>query len=321
MDRPLVTIILPTYNAAADVDRAVHSALGQSWRELEVIVVDDASSDGTVAVVEAWCRRDPRVRLIRQGVNGGPARARNAALAAGSDTWIALLDADDAFAPERLERLLEAAARTGADLVADNLRLLDGITGRALGSAWPPAEGAEPRVLCAAEFVRRNLFGQPGFALGYLKPVMRRALLDRHGIRYRDDVRIGEDYHLYLDCLLAGARFVLVPEAMYDYQLSPNSISRRLPEADIARLAELNRRLIADAGAAGDVLAALCERQDTIERMLGHTRFVNLLKDRAWLQAARLLLAHPAVLPLVARYGRESVLKRLGRLGFHGVRA
>jgi succinoglycan biosynthesis protein ExoO len=319
MDRPLVSVILPTYNAAAHVDRAIASALAQSWQTLEVIVADDASQDATPARVEGWSARDPRVRLIRMAENGGPARARNAAIAASHGSWLALLDADDAYGPGRIERLLEVAASHDADLVADNLRLVDGPSGRTLGTALPQAPGEAPVAVTAADFIRRNLFGQKGFALGYLKPIIRRGLLDRHGIRYQEEVRIGEDYHLYVDCLLAGARFVLVPEAMYDYRLEPGSISRRLPEAEIARLAGLNARQLA-AAAEPEVRAALGERQTSIRRMQGHARFIDLVRCGRWGAVATLLLGRPDVWPLVAKYGRESVLKRIGRLGFHGLR-
>jgi succinoglycan biosynthesis protein ExoO len=320
MDRPLVSVILPTYDAAAHVDRAIASALSQTWHALEVVVADDASRDSTPALIESWSRRDPRVRLLRMAQNGGPATARNAAIAASRGAWLALLDADDAFQPGRIERLLEVAANHDADLVADNLHLVDGTSGQTLGTALPQEPGAPPAPITASDFIRRNLFGQKGFALGYLKPIIRRGVLDRHGIRYREEVRIGEDYPLYLDCLLAGARFVLVPEAMYDYRLEPGSISRRLPESEIAGLAELNARQLA-ANAEPEVRAALSARQTTIRRMQGHARFVDLAKRGRWVEVAAMLLGRPDIWPLVAKYGRESVLKRLGRLGFHGLRA
>jgi hypothetical protein len=113
---------------------------------------------------------------------------------------------------------------------------------------------------------------------------------------------------------------VLVPEAMYDYRLEPGSISRRLPESEIAGLAELNARQLA-ANAEPEVRAALSARQTTIRRMQGHARFVDLAKRGHWVEVAAMLLGRPDIWPLVAKYGRESVLKRLGRLGFHGLRA
>jgi succinoglycan biosynthesis protein ExoO len=318
MASPSVSVIIPAFNAATHIGTAIASALDQTLRDLEIVVVDDASSDNTVAVLEDWCARDHRVRLLRAEVNGGPARARNLALEAARGTWIAVLDADDAFAPERLAHLLDIAEATGADMVADNLRLVDAASGAVIGDALPARAG--PELVTGRTFIQRNLFGQGGFDYGYLKPLIRRAFLDRHAIRYREQLRIGEDYHLYLDCLLAGARFVVAADAMYTYRLVPGSISRRLSEADLRRLAEVNGELIETAQAKSpELLASLRTRRETLERMLGHVRFVERLKAGRPAGAAAILLAQPEVLPLVVRYGRESVLKRLGLLGFHGV--
>lgn len=318
--RPLISVILPAYDAAAHLDGAIASVLAQTWRELELVVADDASSDGTAALVEAWRRRDARVRLVRLSENGGPARARNVAIAESRGDWLALLDADDAYLPARIERLLDVAAATDADLVADNLHLVDGPSGRSLGAALPEEPEGVSAPITAAEFIRRNLFGHERFTLGYLKPIIRRDLLDRHRIRYREEVRIGEDYHLYLDCLLADGRFVLTSEAMYAYRLSPGSISIRLPEAELATLAELNGRLMAEASLP-EVRAAFGERQASINQMQAHLRFIDLARRARWLDMAALLVRRPDVWPLVLKYGRESVLKRVGRLSFHGMRA
>jgi succinoglycan biosynthesis protein ExoO len=319
MSAPLVSVIVPAYEAATRIAAAIGSALAQSLAELEVVVADDASRDDTAGVVLEMARRDPRVRLLRAEVNGGPARARNRAIAAARGTWIAPLDADDAYQPRRLERLLAVATTCRADLVADNLRLVDGASGRDLGPALPEDRQGAPEIVSATRFVRANL--HDGFSWGYLKPLIRRALLDRHGIRYREFLRIGEDYALDLDCLLAGARFALTREPLYDYHLTPGSISRRLEAAHIRALCALNREHLA---AAGDhrpgLVVALWERQAMLERMLGHVRFVERVKAGRIAAAMAVLMRRPAVVPLVLRYGRESLLKRLGLLGFHGRR-
>jgi succinoglycan biosynthesis protein ExoO len=313
-------VIVPAYQAAGRIGAAIGSALGQSLVDLEVVVADDASRDDTAGVVAELARRDPRVRLLRAEVNGGPARARNRALAAARGAWIAPLDADDTYCPRRLERLLEVALSCRADLVADNLRLIDGTSGRDLGPALPEADGGGLELVSAARFVRENLLD--GFSWGYLKPLIRRGFLERHGLRYREALRIGEDYALDLDCLLAGARLVLTREPLYHYHLTPGSISRRLESSHIRALCALNREHQAAArDRRPELAAALDQRQAMLERMLGHARFVERVKAGRVGAAAALLMRRPAVLPLVLRYGRESLLKRLGLLGFHARRA
>ena len=120
----IVSIIMPAYNAEPFIERALHSALGQSLRDIEVVVIDDASTDATAERVASLAEKDRRVKLIRMAENGGNYAARNAGLAEARGDWIALLDADDWYTPDRLERLLAAVSEHSADIVADNLAFI-----------------------------------------------------------------------------------------------------------------------------------------------------------------------------------------------------
>lgn len=111
---PHVSVVIPMFNRAATIRRAVDSALGQSFASLEVVVVDDASSDDCAAMVEGI--DDPRVRLLRRPRNGGAAAARNAGIAAARGALIAFLDSDDEWFPRKLE--IQAAALDAAPIDA-----------------------------------------------------------------------------------------------------------------------------------------------------------------------------------------------------------
>lgn len=105
-DQDLVSIITPAFNAAAYVESTIASVQAQSHAHWEMLIVDDCSSDNTVEIVERAAALDPRVRLIRQRQNGGPAAARNSALDAAKGRWIAFLDSDDLWLPQKLESQL-----------------------------------------------------------------------------------------------------------------------------------------------------------------------------------------------------------------------
>ncbi len=105
--RPLVSVILPSYNGEKYIPFAVESILGQTYTNLELLVVDDASKDRTAEVVTAF--KDLRVRLVRLKNNRGPAFARNAGLVRAKGEWVGFIDADDCWAEERLERLMDLA--------------------------------------------------------------------------------------------------------------------------------------------------------------------------------------------------------------------
>jgi glycosyltransferase involved in cell wall biosynthesis len=97
---PRVSVIIPTYNRARLVTEAVASVLGQTYRDLEILVVDDASTDGTVAALAAW----REVRVCRHSSRQGVAAARNTGAAAARGEWLAFLDSDDLWLPDKLAR-------------------------------------------------------------------------------------------------------------------------------------------------------------------------------------------------------------------------
>jgi glycosyltransferase involved in cell wall biosynthesis len=132
--KPAVSVIIPAYNRQDTIGEAVFSALGQTRGDIEVIVVDDGSTDGTEAVVRSI--KDPRVRFIRTGHVGSVA-ARNEGFRRASGEAIALLDSDDVWMPRKLERQLEMLERH-PDLLAvvSNVTLFGNCLERPLWMAW-----------------------------------------------------------------------------------------------------------------------------------------------------------------------------------------
>ena len=225
----VASILIAAHNAAAFLDGAVASALGQTCRAVEVVAVDDGSTDRTREALAAWARRDPRLSVLRHPQRRGAAAARNTAIAHAKGRWLAVLDADDAFSPERIERLVPLAEAAEADLLADNLLERDFETGARLGLGLPSAEmAATARPVGLADMLRRDRVDQRGRAkFGYLKPIVRRDFLERSGVRYRPEIQVGEDLLFYFECVAAGGRFRLTPEAFYLYSVREGSESNR----------------------------------------------------------------------------------------------
>jgi glycosyltransferase involved in cell wall biosynthesis len=111
---PLVSVLIPAYNAAEHLSSTLRSVQEQTLRELEVIVVDDGSTDQTLAIAQAAALRDPRVRVIRQ-TNAGVGAARNAGLRLARGKYIAPFDADDLWSPHKIERQIARLEKTGSD--------------------------------------------------------------------------------------------------------------------------------------------------------------------------------------------------------------
>lgn len=161
---PKVSVVIPAYNREATVGRAIESALSQTLADLEVIVVDDASTDGTARAVESVT--DPRVRLLRHETNRRAGAARNTGIAAARGAYVAFLDSDDEWLPGKLERQLAyMEANPEAPASCTGFLLVDG------GEAFPrvPALRTYRRLFMGCDLgpgttlvARRDVFGEVG---------------------------------------------------------------------------------------------------------------------------------------------------------------
>jgi len=278
---PEVSVIIPAYNTDRYIARAVRSALEQTERDIEVVVVDDASTDATREVVLGFT--DERVKLFVNERNSGPSVTRNRAIAEAKGEWVAPLDSDDWYAPERLEKLLQAARTANADMVADDVHLIDDGDDRPWGTllslgGWR-FDGIRP--VGAVEFVDSNIPEKRRPRLGLTKPLIRRDFLVRHGLGYDKAVRgADEDFHFYLACLLAGGRFVVLPEPYYFYRDRPGSLGsnnrmRLLDERRLSNVRLLRQELVRSSP---ELVRSLTGRLAAIERSIAYLRVVQPVK-------------------------------------------
>lgn len=292
---PAASVIVAAHDAAGYVRDALRSALAQTRADIEVIAVDDGSSDGTWEAILACAREDARVVPLRRPRRAGPAAARNTALARARGRWLAILDADDLFLPERLERMIAAAEARGADLLADNLLETAFATGEPLGRRFTEAELTRDGPIPLIEAVRRDMPGARGRGkFGFLQPIIRRDFLLRHGLRYAEDLQAGEDFLLYFECIARGGRFHLMPEALYVYRLREGSVSTR--RTATLHLSAANRRMLRIAAELGDgeLVALLRRRQQLIDfdcfaLLMERGRFGAALRHAHCASPARLL--------------------------------
>jgi teichuronic acid biosynthesis glycosyltransferase TuaG len=113
----LVSIVCPAYRCSGVIGNCIRSVLNQTHADWELLIAEDCSPDDTRQVVASWAAKDQRIKLIPMSSNSGPAMARNAALQQARGRWIAFLDSDDWWLPQKLERSLAAAEAHGAALV------------------------------------------------------------------------------------------------------------------------------------------------------------------------------------------------------------
>lgn len=303
-----VSVIIAAYNVETYIERAVRSALEWQGVTVEVIVIDNASTDRTAEVVSGI--DDTRIKLINLPENTGPSGARNAGIKLATAPWIAILDGDDAFLPEHLLRCLTRAQAIDADIVVDNLtafREEDGAT----YPMFDPPRFARLMTLDLARFIdgNRSLF-DGGEALGYLKPLFKTEFLRRHNLRYEPDIRIGEDYLLMCGALASGARCGVVGNAGYLYTMRKGSISHRLALADVERMQGGDRRFLAH-HKLGPMAALAQKRRDrALIDAAAYIQLVDAIKARDFRAALRITTQNP----LAARHLWEPVWVRVKRL-------
>jgi len=117
LETPVVSVLMPAYNAERFIEEAIRSVMSQTFQEWELIVLDDCSADSTASMVEKLACEDDRITLIRNEKNMGVARTRNRGLDLCRGNYIALLDSDDVWHPEKLEKQVKLAEETGADII------------------------------------------------------------------------------------------------------------------------------------------------------------------------------------------------------------
>ena len=213
MTAPFFSVIIPVYNRAGPLGRALDSVLAQTCQDFEIVVVDDGSADDPRAVAQGY--GDPRIRFIRQDNAGGGA-ARNTAIDAACGRFIAPLDSDDVFLPHHLERMKALLDGTDGTLVGYARMRVDRGGGRVFLKP--------PRAIRADEHMADYLLCERGF-VPTITVVVEREMAKR--IRYDFALRTAEDTDFALRLYLAGCRFKMIeePGAVWMDLADPNRTS------------------------------------------------------------------------------------------------
>ncbi len=237
MASPTISVLLPVYNAAATLEEALASLAAQTFRDYEIVAVDDGSDDGSAALLETWARREPRLRVLRQ-----PHRGVTAALARGLEAcrapWVARMDADDVAHPERLaQQAAFLRAHPEVAVLGTRVRLHPhGLRGEGMQAYldW------QNRLLTDAD-IRREMFIES--PLVHPSVMFRReAVLAVGGYRQTPWL---EDYDLWLRLYLAGARFAKLPAVLLDWRDHPHRVTRSDGRASLENLLRLKAHYLA----------------------------------------------------------------------------
>lgn len=209
MDAPMISVVMPAYRARSYVAQAIRSVMDQTVTDWELWVIDDCSDDGTYEAAMAQADGDPRIRVLQNSANLGVSETRNRGLALCRGEYIALLDSDDRWHPDKLERQLARLEAENADMVYSSYCIIDADGNQALEDYIVPDKLDFDRMLrenvvgCSTVLVRREWMRERRFGTAFYH----------------------EDYVLWLGLLRDGCRAVGCAEPLVDWRLSENSRS------------------------------------------------------------------------------------------------
>jgi succinoglycan biosynthesis protein ExoO len=297
--RPEVSVIMANYNGGAYLGDAVRSVLTQTLTSLELIIVDDASTDASLAVIEAAAAGDPRVRVIVQPANSGPGAARNVALDQATGRWIAVFDSDDLMAPDRLRHLSDLAEREDARIIADNLLAFWNDEERPPTALLDDRRFAAATWIDLAEFMAASRMHAAKPGPGYLKPLIATNLLAESGARYDVGLRVGEDYDFLVKLLATGARLRFEPDCLYRYRRHEASTSHVLQPEHILAMLRADDDFAKKQALKGPARTAFRSRRRSLVNALAYERTVALIKAGAVASALIQGLTTPSAWPLL----------------------
>lgn len=238
----LVSIIIPIYNIEEFLDRSIGSAAGQTYQNLEILLIDDGSTDASAEICDRWAEKDKRIKVVHQS-NSGVSVARNTGLRMATGDYVLQLDSDDYMAPYTVEHLLQTAHEQNADLVI--CQFVRGVEER---YCFEKLEHPEVELVDAA-YTLAQIYNGANDALRYTVPwckLYRRELLE--GVSYPEG-KIFEDIYITHTIIDRCSRIALLDEVLFYYYRRENSIMNAvfsLPKLDYLQALVDRVRFFAD---------------------------------------------------------------------------
>ena len=240
---PDVSIIVPCYNVAAYVDSCLDSLVRQTLRNIEIICINDGSTDETWIHLLRWKEKDSRIILLNQR-NAGVSAARNAGLDAARGLYVGFADPDDYMDPEMYSRLFSAALEYDADIVECGNHVFEDSSDRLIeAKRRSPSRHFEENA-SPASFFRDSIWGKMDICVW--SKLFRKSMLDPHRLRFNVHLKSGaEDETFRLMAVPHASRLLFIPDCLYYYRLMRNgSLSRRCNVPTYSKCVQEFQRLL-----------------------------------------------------------------------------
>lgn len=233
--KELVSVIMPAYNVENYIGEAIQSVLNQTYQKFELIIVDDGSTDETWEIIQSF--NDPRIIQVRHPQNKGVAEARNTALKAAKGKWVALIDSDDIWLPERLEKLIKILEEKGNSyFIADDHTLCfdtpNGLKqwGSEFDIFYHINFDEEIITFSFSDYLRNNA--------PLIHPIFPLSIVRENNLTQKQKFVPREDFLFYCELFKAGFKLILTRNEYYMYRLSPASLTSKKPKPSEVRVIE-----------------------------------------------------------------------------------
>lgn len=223
----LLSIIVPVYNIEDCLERCVDSIRQQTWRNLEILLVDDGSTDGSPALCDRLAALDGRIRVFHKE-NGGSSSARNLGIRKARGAYLGFVDSDDWIDPQMYERLLDAIRKYGVRIAQASRDEIDEQGQRRPDVCVPPKE----TLLCPSESFLRELLMHRGDC-SFCTKLTERSLFAE---RMFPEGKLNEDFYLLVNMLPEAEKICILPEQMYHVFYRVGSNTRRKDKNDFSRV-------------------------------------------------------------------------------------
>ncbi len=219
MQTPLVSIIVPVYNGAGTIEKCLRRIQHQTYSNIEVLVIDDGSTDETRTICQRFCWQDRRFRLLCQG-HLGVAAGRNLAMKQARGQYLQFCDSDDWMTWDATETLVHAAITTGSELITAGFY-------RVVGErVYEHAHIGVSGIMTKNEFVEHMMHAPGNFYYGVLwNKLYRRALIEKHMLSCPEDLSWCEDTYFNYTYLKYAATVTVLTQPVYFYQKTKGSLS------------------------------------------------------------------------------------------------
>ena len=217
--KPVVSVVIPAYNAEGTLQRMLDSVLGQTWDALQVILVDDGSGDGTVETARKAAETDSRLTVIARE-NLGVSSTRNAGLALCEGKYIRFVDADDTLPADSIEQMVRRAEADGPELVIGGY---DQYIGEK--RSFHNLAGRDDTIACDGMMDHLCSHANSYFYGVLWNKLFLHSLVEQEHCRFQEDLTWGEDFAFVMDYLHGVKKVSFMKEALYDYRRTPKSAS------------------------------------------------------------------------------------------------